>query len=76
MADYTKKAAQQAKAISYYKKAVKGLGNARGTGSIGKKLAKASAKYNGSEGPKKSLKGPVRGGPATGRGKPANKRKK
>lgn len=30
----------------------------------------------GAEGPKKSVKGPVRGGPATGKGKPANKRKK
>lgn len=28
------------------------------------------------EGPKKSVKGPVRGGPATGKGEPANKRKK
>lgn len=73
MAGYIKKAAQQAKAINTYRSAVKGLSK---TGSIGKYLAKASAKYNGSEGPKKSVKGPVRGGPATGRGKPANKRKK
>ena len=32
------------------------------------------ARTMGAEGPKKSVKGPVRGGPATGKGRPANKR--
>ena len=45
-----------------------------GDGGIGKMLAKWSANYNGAEGPKRSVKGPVRGGPATGKGKPANKK--
>lgn len=42
----------------------------------GSRYAGNAAKSAGSEGPKKSVKGPVRGGPATGKGKPANKRKK
>ena len=41
---------------------------------IGKIAKKAAVKRAGAEGPKKSVKGPVRGGPATGKGKPANKR--
>ena len=36
----------------------------------------AYSQYKGSEGPKKSVKGPVRGGPATGRGVAANKKPK
>ena len=36
----------------------------------------SNASKPGAEGPKKSVKGPVRGGPATGRGVAANKKPK
>lgn len=45
--------------------------------SLGKTIkGKFSSNPGWAEGPKRSVKGPVRGGPATGKGKPANKRKK
>ena len=56
-----------------------GSGSSRKTISADKLLRNvrtAYSQYKGTEGPKKSVKGPVRGGPATGRGVAANKRKK
>jgi hypothetical protein len=39
--------------------------------SAGRIAKKQAAAKKGAEGPKKSVKGPVRGGPATGKGRPA-----
>lgn len=44
--------------------------------SVHSEVKRAVSKTLGAEGPKKSVKGPVRGGPATGKGTPAKKRSK
>lgn len=82
MAGYMKKAASQAKARSIYKSAssktlkTMSRGKADPYSAIGKMLTKASAKYKGAEGPKKSSPRPGGVGKGGGKGKPANKRKK